>query len=102
MRRFVLWALLASFAVAGLLSHFASRSPDGLETVLQRRGVEEGQPPVPAPFPDYEAPVLGGILGKTVPAVVGTAVVFLLLLLLFRLLARRAPEGSRTPQDKNA
>lgn len=102
MRKFVLVGLLISLAVAGVLSHFASRSPDGLETVLHRTGVGEGKPPVPAPFPDYGIPVLGSILGKTVAAVLGTALAFLLVLLLLRALTRRGPRASSAKRGENA
>ena len=102
MKRFVLAGLLISFAVAAVLSHFASQSPDGLETAMARVGVEEGKPALLAPFPDYELPALGGILGKTVPALLGTALAFLLILLLLRPLVRRKPAASSPPRGENA
>ena len=101
MKRFVLAGLLISLAVAAVLSHFASESPDGLETAMAKVGVEEGNPALPAPFPDYELPVLGSILGKTVPALLGTALAFLLVLVLLRALTRREPRASSTERDKN-
>jgi hypothetical protein len=102
MKRFVLGALLISFAIAAVLSHFASESPDGLEKSMTKVGVEEGNPAFSAPFPDYELPVLGSILGKTVPALLGTALAFLLILLLLRALVRREPRASSAERDKNA
>jgi len=95
MRRFVLAVLLVSFIIAGVLYHFASESPDGLETVMGEVGAEEGEPLAPSPFPDYEFPLLGTALGKTVAGLAGTALVFLLVLGLLRLLARQRPEPSQ-------
>jgi cobalt/nickel transport protein len=102
MKRFILAGLLLSFVVAGVLSHFASRSPDGLEKAMAKVGAEEGKPALPAPFPDYELPVLGRILGKTVPALVGTALAFLVILLLLRALTRRDPHASPPQPGENA
>lgn len=89
MKRFVLGTLMVSFVIAGVLYHFASPSPDGLETVMAKVGAEEGEPLVPAPLPDYELPALGTVWGKTVAGVVGTALVFGVVLGVLRLLARR-------------
>ena len=95
MRRFVLVGLLVSFIIAGVLYHFAAESPDGLETEMERVGAAEGEPLVPAPFPDYEFPLLGTVAGKTVAGVVGTALVFGLVMGLLRLLGRRRSEPSQ-------
>ena len=89
MRRFVLVGLLISFIIAGVLFHFAAESPDGLETVMEKVGAEEGEPLTAAPFPDYEFPAVGGAVGKTVAGLVGTALVFGLVLGLLRVLRAR-------------
>jgi len=94
MRRFVLVGLLVSFIIAGFLYHFAAESPDGLERTMERVGAEEGEPLVPAPFAEYEFPLLGTVAGKTVAGVAGTALVFGAVLGVLRLLARRRSEAS--------
>ena len=95
MRRFVLVGLLASFLIAGVLYHFAAQSPDGLERVMEERGVAEGEPVAPAPFPDYEIPGLGPIAGRTAAGLAGTALAFALPLVLMRVLLRKRAQPPR-------
>jgi len=92
MRRFVLVGLLASLFVAGVLYHFASESPDGLETVMAEMKVAEGEHLVPSPLGDYEFPLLGTLAGKTVAGLLGTAIVLALSWGILRLLRRRQGE----------
>lgn len=97
MKRFVLVVLVVSFVIAGVLYHFASKSPDGLETVMAKVGAQGGEPLVPAPLAGYEFPALGRVLGKTVAGLVGTALVFGVVLGVLRLLARRGGASRRSP-----
>jgi len=69
MRKFVLSVLLVSFAIAGVLYHFAAQAPDGLEKTMENLGAEEADHLVPSLFPDYEFPLLGRVAGKTVAGV---------------------------------
>jgi len=96
MRKFVLSVLLVSFAIAGVLYHFAAQAPDGLEKTMENLGAEEADHLVPSLFPDYEFPLLGRVAGKTVAGVVGTATVFIILLGVLQLLAR-GRQSSQAP-----
>ena len=95
MKRFVLIGLLVSFVIAGGVAHFAASAPDGLEKVMEDRGVEESKPLVHGIFPDYEFPILGTVAGNTIAGVAGTALVFVLLTLILKLLKRGT--GDSTP-----
>ncbi len=110
MKRFVLVTLLVSFVIAGVLYHFAADSPDGLEKTMERFEAEEGEHVAPSFFPDYEFPLLGTVAGKTVAALVelqliepatvaglvGTALVFGIVLGVLRLLGRGRAKTSQT------
>ena len=88
MKRFVVTGLLVSLAVAGIVAHFAAVDPDGLERVMEDRGVEESEPLVHGIFPDYEFPILGTVAGNTIAGLAGTVLVFAALILVLRLLKR--------------
>ncbi len=77
-------------AVAVLAAIFASRDPDGLYRVAADKGfADAARSPVVGVLPGYTVPGLDGTASTIVAALVGIAIVFLLVLLLGRLLARR-------------
>nr|NLI49393.1 cobalt ABC transporter permease [Propionibacterium sp.] len=78
---------------AGVLSGFASASPDGLEWVTERLGFSAAaaEPVVAGPLAGYQvAGVTDGALSGGLAGVVGTLVVLAVGLLLARLLRRSA------------
>lgn len=76
--------------IAALAAVFASGDPDGLDSVAIDQGFEEaGKDPGFQILPDYTIPGLDGTSSTMVAGIVGIAVVFLLVFLLGRLLARR-------------
>lgn len=98
MKRFVWMMITAALIVAGVLSYFASRHPDGLERVANRLGFEHQASetsPVPAVMPDYEVPGLesrplsGGLAG-----VAGVLVVLAVCLIAGKALARKGARKS--------
>jgi hypothetical protein len=85
---------VAGLAIAGIVavlaSAFASGDPDGLDSVAIEQGFEEaGQEPGFEILPDYTIPGLDGSQSTVLAGIVGIAIVFVLMLLLGRLLARR-------------
>jgi cobalt/nickel transport system permease protein len=85
---------VAGLAVAGVIAVlaalFASGDPDGLYRVAADKGFEEAaQDPGFGVLPGYSIPGLDGTTSTIVAGVVGIVVIFLLVLLLGRLLARR-------------
>ncbi|MFH0751157.1 MAG: PDGLE domain-containing protein [Chloroflexota bacterium] len=85
---------VAGLAVAGVITVlaalFASRDPDGLDSVAIDKGFEDAaQDPGFQILPGYSIPGLDGTTSTIVSGVVGIVVIFLLVLLLGRLLARR-------------
>jgi cobalt/nickel transport system permease protein len=90
--------LAIALAVAVFLAPFASEHPDGLEYVGAKLGFlhEEAPPLVPAPIPDYQAPIFGSDhvkLATAVAGMVGTLVVFGVALGLARVFSQRGPDG---------
>lgn len=82
--------LAVAAAIAVLATLFASRDPDGLISVAADKGFKEAaKDPGFQILPGYTIPGLHGAAGTVIAGVVGIAVVFLLVLLLGRLLARR-------------
>ena len=76
--------------VAALAAAFASGDPDGLDSVAIQRGFEEvGKEPGFQILPDYTIPGLDGSVSTVIAGIVGIAIVFLLVFLFGRLLARR-------------
>jgi hypothetical protein len=76
--------------VAALAAAFASGDPDGLDWVSQQQGFEEaGQEPGFEILPDYTIPGLDGTESTILAGIVGIVIVFVLVLLVGRLLARR-------------
>ena len=76
--------------VAALAAAFASGDPDGLDSVAIEQGFEEaGQEPGFEVLPDYAIPGIDGTVSTILAGIIGIAIVFLLVFLLGRLLARR-------------
>ena len=94
LRAFLVGALVVTLVVAGVVSYYASGSPDGLEHVAETVGFSDSaEDPANAdsPLADYgtsgveNARLSGGIAG-----VLGVLVVGLLMLGVARLLGRRS------------
>jgi hypothetical protein len=82
--------LVIAGVVAGLAAAFASGDPDGLDSVAIEQGFEEaGQEPGFSIIPDYVFPGLDGTVATIVAGLVGIAIVFALMVLVGRVLARR-------------
>ncbi len=80
--------------VAILAAGFASRDPDGLDSVAIQKGFEAARKaPGVKVLPDYTIPGLDGTASTVVAGLVGVAIVFLLVFLLGRLLARRRKDS---------
>ncbi len=76
--------------IAALAAAFASGDPDGLDSVAIEQGFEEvGKDPGFEILPDYTIPGIDGTVSTIIAGIVGIAIVFLLVFLLGRLLARR-------------
>lgn len=75
------WVLLGSLLVGGILSLFASSSPDGLEKVAETKGfLGQGRQLFVAIIPDYSLPgVESEILATSLAGIIGTSVVCMLL-----------------------
>jgi hypothetical protein len=93
---------VAGLAIAGIVailaSAFASGDPDGLDSVAIEQGFEEaGREPGFELLPDYTIPGLDGTQSTILAGIVGIAIVFGLMLLLGRLLARRRSRTAARP-----
>lgn len=92
-RRSPLWwlgGLAAAIVVVIAASYLASGDPDGLERVAEDQGFAEAGADAPYEvIPDYALPFLEGELSTVLAGVIGVAVLFVLLLAVGRLLARR-------------
>jgi cobalt/nickel transport system permease protein len=108
-RRMRVWAFAASalvvaVALAVFVSPFASSSPDGLEKVASDKGFESAAAAQPvwghSPLPDYTLPGIGSAKVSTaVAGLVGTVLIFALVLVLGRTFARR---GLRTADNPDS
>ena len=91
-RALVLGGILVSLVLAGIVSFYASASPDGLESVARKHGfagAASQHHTDGSPFAGYGvAGVTDSRLSGGLAGVVGVVVVALLAFLLFRLLAR--------------
>lgn len=81
MKKFILAALIVSFALAIFLSPFASSSPDGLEKVAEDKGflssAEGAEVWESSPIPDYAMPGLGeGVIATGAAGLAGVAITF--------------------------
>ncbi len=82
-------ALIAVLVVAAAI--WASSDPDGLERVAEDLGFSDaGREPGFQILPDYTIPGLDGAASTIVAGLIGVVVVFLVMLVLGRLLARRS------------
>ncbi len=93
---------VAGLAIAGVIAilaaNFASGDPDGLDSVAIDQGFEgAGKDPGFQVLPDYTIPGLDGTMSTVVAGIVGIAIVFVLILLLGRLLARRRTSAADRP-----
>ncbi len=90
--------LAIAAVVAILASAFASRDPDGLDSVAIEQGFgEAGQEPGFEILPGYTIPGLDGTASTIIAGIVGIVVVVALMLLLGRLLARRRNRAAARP-----
>ncbi len=95
-RRVALIALAVTLVLAGVVSLFASGSPDGLEKVAEDKGFIDtatDHATGGSPLADYQASFLDGPLGRSIAGVVGVLVTLALFYGLTRLLRRRQPTG---------
>lgn len=95
-----LWLLGGVVVGGGLLAPFASPLPDGLESVIDREGIQIKSVPQAAPLPDYQTPgVASPRLCAAVAAALGIAAAALLTLALSVVLGRWGPrpENTETP-----
>ena len=99
-RRFALIAFVVSLLIAGVLSWYASSSPDGLEHVAETTGfgqTSQEHATAGGPLADYEAKgVDSGRLSTGLAGVIGVAVTGLLmggLVLVLRRRGRSTPTG---------
>lgn len=89
---------LVGLAVAALVvliaAVLASGDPDGLERVATDQGFSQAAEDAPfSIIPDYTVPGMGGTLSTIVAGLLGIAVVFGVVWLVGRALARRSREG---------
>lgn len=84
------WAVFAG----GVLSLFASSSPDGLEKVAEMQGfLEQGKQLFVAVIPDYMMPgIYNQELATSLAGIVGTSVVFVALILMGKYLYAFEPK----------
>jgi cobalt/nickel transport system permease protein len=90
-RRWILvtLGLVATLVVAAAI--WASADPDGLERVAHDLGfIDAGQEPGFQVLPDYTFPGLDGAASTVVAGLIGVAIVFVLMVVLGRVLARRS------------
>jgi len=87
--------LAIAAVIAILAANFASGDPDGLDSVAIKQGFEEaGKDPGFQVLPDYTIPGLDGTVSTILAGIAGIAIVFLLVFLLGRLLARRRKDAA--------
>ncbi|MBU0597877.1 PDGLE domain-containing protein [Patescibacteria group bacterium] len=91
-KKYIYLALIA-FLIGGIVSLFASSSPDGLEKVAEDKGFI--QTALDYPFqtllPDYTFPVNNEYLATALAGTIGTVVVFLIILLAGKVLFPARP-----------
>lgn len=87
------WWWLIGLAIAGsvvLLASLASGDPDGLSRVAIDLGFFDREQAAPFEIiPGYEVPFLGGSASTIVAGLIGVVIVFALLIVIGKLLARR-------------
>jgi hypothetical protein len=89
-KKFVLTMLGVALFVAGILSYYASSSPDGLERVTQDIGFggKAGEPFF-ALIPDYSFPGLEGFMANGLAGIIGVAATYGLVVIVGKIIARR-------------
>jgi hypothetical protein len=100
-RILLLWWFLATLGLACLVSPYASKLPDGLERIARDLGfVNKEAAPFHSPAPDYSLP---GSMREKLPGslvgVIGTAIVFVITVLLARALAGPRSK-TKAPNDQ--
>jgi hypothetical protein len=99
-KRFAILAVAVALLVAGILSFYASKSPDGLQHVAETKGfsqIETEHRTANGPLAGYEAKgVTGPHLSKGVAGVIGVGVTGLVMGGLVLVLRRR---GAAAPAD---
>jgi hypothetical protein len=104
-KRFFAGFLLVSLVLAGIVSYYASSSPDGLEKVAEDKGIsarEEDHSLKDSPLGDYgvkgvdDARLSGGLSG-----VIGVGAVLLVGGGLFWAVRRRGPATAETAPEKD-
>jgi cobalt/nickel transport system permease protein len=90
---------VAGLAIAGVIAAlaaaFASGDPDGLNAIAIEQGFEgTAKEPGFQVLPGYTIPGLEGTVSTIIAGIVGIAIVFLLMFLLGRLLARRRKDAA--------
>jgi ABC-type Fe3+ transport system permease subunit len=83
-------ALVIAAVVVILASSFASADPDGLERVAEDKGfIDTAQGASYEIIPDYTVPGIDGTISTILAGIIGIAIVFGVMLLVGRLVARR-------------
>jgi putative exporter of polyketide antibiotics len=98
--RFRRWWWIVGLAIAALvviiLAPLASPDPDGLERVAEDLGfLEQAREALYSIIPDYTIPGIDGNLSTILAGLIGIAIVFAVMMVLGRVLARRREEGTR-------
>jgi cobalt/nickel transport system permease protein len=97
---FVVSMFVIAIALAVFISPFASSAPDGLESVAIQHGAEGAAADTPvwrfSPLPDYQLPGIHSAgLSTALAGLIGTAALFIVVVLIGRALGRRRP-GTQT------
>jgi hypothetical protein len=77
MKKYLIFAFMASLIVISA-SFWASKNPDGLDTIAEKLGFSRMAVERTSPMADYSVPFMGkGTLSRIVAGLTGTAVCFL-------------------------
>jgi cobalt/nickel transport protein len=84
--------LIISLLIGGVLSLFASSSPDGFEKAGQQVGYIDHavQSVMPAPLPDYQIPGVGSWISGSVAGLIGVVLTFVVFLALGKWITGRS------------
>jgi hypothetical protein len=86
--------LLITAVVVILAASFASPDPDGLERVAEDKGfIDVAQGASFEIIPDYSVPGIDGTISTILAGIIGVAIVFAVMLILGRFVARRRAGG---------